>query len=496
MLLNYLYSLFPSSISKISYSFHDGKAHGINLAQIPTGTTLVIAPDSSSNDYDIHKELRERGIDVLVLDHHQADYVSPDALIVNNQLCDYPNKALSGVGIVYKLCQELDKICGDRRSEEFIDLVMLGLVGDMADARNLETFYYIQTGMAHPRNPFIVEMATKNSYSLKGTLTPMGVAFYIVPFINATTRVGKQEEKELLFKSMLEWEANRIVPSTKRGCAGQTERLVEQAVRTCTNIKNRQTKIRDSGVEVIENLIEDNNLLDHKLLIVQLAEGAMDRGVVGLIANELISKYQRPVIILTKTTHEGQDAWEGSARGYEKSKFTDFRGFCKDSGYFYLAEGHPSAWGAGILDENLYDFIRWSDDKLSDIEFSPSYNVDFIYPATEVSPQDILTLAERHDIWSQNIDEPLIAVERVNVTKDMIYLMSRDKNPTIKIKLPNGVDCIKFKSSEEEYNNLCSDIGSVTLNLVGRPERNEYLGNVSPQILITDYEVTHRGYYF
>jgi single-stranded-DNA-specific exonuclease len=70
LLLNYIHAVFPSAISHISYSFHDGKIHGINPELIPPETTLVIAPDSSSNDYDIHKALHDKGIEVLVLDHH------------------------------------------------------------------------------------------------------------------------------------------------------------------------------------------------------------------------------------------------------------------------------------------------------------------------------------------------------------------------------------------------------------------------------------------
>lgn len=52
---------------------------------------------------------------------------------------------------------------------------------------------------------------------------------------------------------------------------------------------------------------------------------SIDRGITGLIANELMSKYKRPVVLLSKTEHEGLEAWKGSARGYEKSKMKDFR---------------------------------------------------------------------------------------------------------------------------------------------------------------------------
>ena len=75
--------------------------------------------------------------------------------------------------------------------------------------------------------------------------------------------------------------------------------------------------------------------------------------------------------------------------------------------------------------------------------------------------------------------------------------MSKDKNPTLKITLDNGVACIKFKSSEEEYKSLYSDSGCVIVSLVGRCAINEWMGQITPQILIDDYEIiTREEYYF
>ncbi len=63
---------------------HEGKQHGLILDTIPKDVKLVIAPDSSSNDYEVHKTLSEMGIDVLVIDHHEADEISQYACVVNN----------------------------------------------------------------------------------------------------------------------------------------------------------------------------------------------------------------------------------------------------------------------------------------------------------------------------------------------------------------------------------------------------------------------------
>ena len=67
--LNYLYNWIPSVVeTNITYAFHPGKTHGIVLEQIPDDTTLVIAIDASSSEFEKHEQLAKRGVDVLILD--------------------------------------------------------------------------------------------------------------------------------------------------------------------------------------------------------------------------------------------------------------------------------------------------------------------------------------------------------------------------------------------------------------------------------------------
>jgi single-stranded-DNA-specific exonuclease len=212
----------------------------------------------------------------------------------------------------------------------------------MMDMRDFETHYLTKTGLQskHLRNPFIIGMTEKNSYQLgTGDLTPIGVAFYIVPLVNAVTRVGTKEENKLLFESMLEWKANELIPSTKRGHKGEQETILEQALRTCTNVKNKQSKFQEAGAQKIEEIIQERELLNHKLLLIQLEQGEVDASIRGLIANKLMSKYKRPVAILTRTEYEGKPSWAGSARGYDKSQLKDFREFCLRSGLIISAQG-------------------------------------------------------------------------------------------------------------------------------------------------------------
>ena len=497
-LINYLNCLFPGFVQNhIKYRIHTGKQHGIIPDTVPKGVKLVIAPDSSSNDYDEHKLLAEMGIDVLVIDHHEAEQISEYACIINNQLCDYPTKSLSGVGMVYKFCQYIDELMNVDYADQFLDLVALGMIADMMDLRDFETKHLVSLGLQHIRNPYFRGMVDKQAYSLRDGITPFGIAFYIAPYVNATIRVGTQEEKLILFESMLDYRGYEQIPSTKRGCKGQTETRVEQACRNCTNIKNRQTKTRDSSLENIERIIEEQNLLSNKLLVIKLDSFAADRNLTGLIANQLMAKYQRPVLLLNKVVNEdGKITWEGSGRGYDKSKFDNLREFLNYSGMVMYAEGHANALGVGIEDHLYNEFINYSNKELADFDFTPSYRVDFIFNNDDMNTNSILEIANLKSIWGQGVEEPLIAIERICVHKDSIKLMSADKNPTLKITLPNGMSLIKFRSSNEEYESLCSDLGCVTINIVGKCERNIWNGMISPQVIIEDYEIVGRSNYY
>ena len=507
-LINYLNCLFPGFVqNNVYYRIHTGKQHGILLETIPDDVKLVIAPDSSSNDYEEHQQLSLKGVDVLVIDHHEADKISEHACVINNQLCEYPTKSLSGVGMVYKFCSYIDELLNVDYADQFLDLVSLGMVADMMDLRDYETKHLITRGLENIRNPYFKGMVDRQSYSLKEGISPIGVAFYIAPYVNATIRMGTQEEKLMLFESMLDYRGYELVPSTKRGCKGQQETRVEQACRNCTNIKNRQTKARDAALENIERIIKEKNLLDNKILVIKLDSFEADKNLTGLIANQLMAKYQRPVLLLNKIVNEIPNeetgkvetliSWEGSGRGYDKSKFDNLREFLKESGLVTYAEGHANALGVGIYDTFFENFINYSNRELAEFDFTPCYKVDFIFNGADFNGSDIVEIAELRSLWGQGVEEPFVALEGIRVHAGNATLMSPDKNPTLKITLPNGTSLIKFKSSQEEVEKFTSLTGCITANIVGKCERNIWNGIITPQIIIEDYEIVgEQKYYF
>ena len=499
ILINYLNCLFPHYVqTQISYRIHDGKQHGLLTDTIPSDVKLVIAPDASSNDYEQHKELHDRGIDVLVIDHHEAEKYSEYACVINNQMCDYPTKSLSGAGVVYKFCSYIDQLLGYDYANDYIDLATVGIIADVMDLRDYEIREIILRGMQGFRNPLLKAMVAKDKFHFEGKqLTPFNIAWYIAPYINAITRSATEQEKLVVFESMIEYLAYKTIPSTKRGCKGQNETRVEQAVRTCANVKNRQSKAKENASDAVFQTIKDENLLEHKILAIRLdPKYAADKNLTGLIANGLLDLYCRPVLILNKVEEEGKVYWQGSGRGYDKANLGSLRDLLESSGLVQYAQGHAMAFGVSIPEENYDALVHYVDEAYKDFDCSPVYSVDLIWDgAKDLSSHAFAEIADEEKIWGKGVEDPLIAIENFRIYGNQLRLFGLDKGkPTLNIQLDDGSSLVKFKSSEEEYELLHSDLGYVIINAVGTCTRSIW---GIPQFNIQDYEIIGRNdYYF
>jgi len=341
LLINYLYDLVPNWVeTNLKWWVHEGKQHGLNDCMDYINShdfDLILIPDAGSNDYEAHATLKALGKDIIILDHHLADKISDDAIVINNQLSGYPNKDLSGVGVVYQFCRYIDEKMKTNFADYYLDLVALGLTGDMMSLTSIETKHLIMKGFEpkNIHNPYIYEMWQKNKFKLGEHITSIDAAFYIVPMINAVQRSGELEEKELLFKSMLKYEAFQMILSNKRGHKpNEMERLVDQAIRMSTNVKNRQTREQDKTMEELESSMINLDLLEHKVILFTLGDKELNKNIAGLIANKIANKYQRPCCILSKTIDKEnkKTLYQGSARGYEATGVTNFKTICEAAG--------------------------------------------------------------------------------------------------------------------------------------------------------------------
>lgn len=509
LLINYLYDLFPAWVqNSLDWFIHSGKQHGLSDVDVDSTAakySLIICPDASSNDYEYHLKFIEKGVNVLVLDHHEAEIISPNAIIINNQLCDYPNKSFSGAGITWQFCRYLDHLLGANYADNYLDLVALGNTADMMSMRSLETKHLIMKGFQEDNihNPFIYSMAESNAFSLGDKITPMGAAFYIAPFVNAMVRSGEADEKELMFKSFLKFKAHNIIPSTKRGHKlGETESLVTQAIRVAKNVKARQTKVQDATLKKLESMIEEQSLLDHKVLLFLLEPGEVDKNVAGLVANKFMAKYQRPCCILTKGTQEietptikmTQTVYSGSARGCDLAGVTEFKDLCEATGLTTFVAGHQGAFGIGINERDISAFVTATDLALRNMSEEPVYYVDYIYKGVSVDGEQILDIARLADLEGKDIDEALVAIESIKVSKDMVNVYVK-KNNTLKITLPSKVSLMLFDAPDDLCQLLSNTTGYVELNIVGKCNANEWNGWVTPQVFIEDYEIVGQSKY-
>lgn len=486
----YLHDIKPDI--DITCYLHEGKGHGLEdiKDQLDEEIELLIIPDASSNDYEYHKELADRGINIVILDHHEAETLSEDALVVNNQLCDYPNKELTGAGIAYKFCEAYDLAFDYNFAHKYIDLAAVGIVGDMSDILHPETRYIIKEGLSHITNPFLLALIEKQAYSIgNNPISPTVVSFYLVPLINALIRVGKMSEKELMFNAFID--GNKMVQSTKRGAKpDQYESLGQQAARICANAKSRQTRQKDKAIDILEMTVEKNSLNDNKVIIVPVEDNTIDTTLTGLVAMQLVAKYKKPVLVGRETS----DGYlRGSTRAPDKTELTDARQFLLDSGFFEYAEGHAQAHGFSIPLKNIEAFTQYANEELANVNFNEGvYQVDFVKNSNDNIQELVLEIGSASELWAKGNEEPYIVIKDIILDPNEVQTIGGNKD-TVKFTAC-GIDFLKFKDAA--FAEKLKSMKEIKITILGRANINNFMGNISPQMFIEDYELVDSYYEF
>lgn len=493
------YGSFPDSKAEIVPIFHSKKVHGLadtDMMRYLRDTlkpTLLLVPDASGTA-EQYQALVDIGIDIVVMDHHDTSERgdSEKVIVVNNQHSDlYKNKALSGVGVVWQVCRMMDWMLDFACADQYLDLVAIGLVGDVMDMRSDETRFLIQEGLK-PENMHapLCQMAPE----LFNKFEKMDVHFVgwsIAPGINSVTRIGDGNENELGFGCFLDENLEKMVANKKRGCTGNTE-YVREAWRIVSNAKGRQDRRRNKLTEMVENLISEEGLADNKVIVLAIDDYEEEyKALTGVVANALIDIYQRPVV-LTFLNDDGDYA--GSLRAPEHVEaWKNFKDMCNRSGTCRYASGHQLAAGICIYGDAVQDFIDYFNEKFADIDTEPSHNVDFVFTPDAPELVDLCwQLDSVGDIWGQGVEAPVIAVKDVLVGAGSLELVGRTSK-TLRIKLPNGAIAVKFRSSNEEFQSLALPYTTpqqfYKVDIVGTPQINRWGQYEDPQIVITDYEV-------
>lgn len=491
ILYKYLKTLNPNK--QIDYFLHKGKQHGLEdmweLLQ-EKDYCAILVPDAGSNDSQYAVNLN---IPILILDHHilEDDNLAKNMIIINNQISEkYVNKNLSGAGVTWQFCRGLDNYFNKNYSEKLIDLAALGIVADMMSMLEYENQYIVQTGFHNINNFFFNILIEKQSYSMNNKITPTTVAFYIVPMINAMIRVGTQDEKERLFLAFIDGE--KLVECNKRGAKGTMERVAVESARECTNAKSRQDKIKEKIVDSLDIKIHKNGLLDNKILFVRLDDDDdFPPELNGVVAIQLANKYNKPTIV-ARLNKDGDI--KGSIRGLNTSELKSFKNFLEKSGYFEYVMGHDNAAGCAIRNADLSNFHKYANQELKNIDFDINvYNVDFIRNAKDADIDKIIFDLSKYDyIWGQGNPEALIYIDNINLIQDDIQIIGKNKD-TVKFE-KFGITYIQFHAKHliEDLSNL----NNIKMEIIGKANINEWMGKITPQIFIEEYEIKDGTYSF
>ena len=373
-------------------------------------------------------------------------------------------------------------------AHNYIDLAALGEIADVMDRTNVETNYIMMEGLKNIRNEGFRTLIESQSYSLKEKavspyigLTPVDIAFYIAPLINAITRVGTIKEKEAMFYCFIE--PYKALPSSKRGAKPEDiEYAAEQTARVGKNAKARQDRLKEQALGIIDFKIQKDGLDDNNIIIVELdGTDNVPQELTGLIAMNVVNKYHKPVMIGRRNN---KNEIQGSIRSNGNfAGLPSFKKFLEESGLVTYTAGHDNAAGWGLNGDKLDSLLKYANSHLKAEDFENCYIVDYVLDGSEYNDELLSSLAAHPEYFGNHIDEPMIIIKNIPLMNIMAMGTNRD---SMKISY-NGIDYVKFKDTdfiEEVMNNRTKK-----LTIYGRANLNEWMGKKSVQVFITDYEL-------
>lgn len=482
----------------ITYSLHTKKQHGLSKdITIPDDCKLLIIPDAGSNDVEQCRALKDKGMDIIILDHHICDVENDYAIVVNNQMCRYPNKNFCGAGIVYKFLEALDEELWEDTASGMLDMCALANISDVMDMREPETRYYVLRGLARIRSKLFKALIDKQSYSMNGIVNITSVQFYITPVLNAMIRIGDQDEKDLLFRAFIE--TDEVFKYKKRGETEEVdESIYDRAARLCSNAKARQTKEVTKEVAEVERLISDKRLDENKAIFANVT-GILGETLTGLVAIKIAEKYNLPTLLLRRQTprENGELFYGGSCRNFDNSPIESLKKELLNTGLFEFVQGHDNAAGFSIARDNVQAAISCINNKWKDIDFQAIWKVDFDKSAEDIDVVFIKAIDDMKDMFGQGVKEPLVHISHIPVYKESTMIMGKNLN-TWKTIYNDELAFVMFSVDRDkdqiihEYENEEETFDSLLgyMDVVGKATLNNYKGILTPQIIVKDYEFT------
>lgn len=468
------------------------KAHGLasNDFDIPKGVKLLIIPDSSSNDVDECRELIDKGVDILILDHHtySADKTNPAILVSNQTSNNYPNKDACGAHITYDYCKALDTYYWTDYADDFIDLVALA---DLADSMNIKSFptrAAINQGLNNVQNKMFKEILKAQEFSTKGVISPFTITFFISPLINAFLRMATFEERQLLVRAFCEDESETFLYAKRGEDFPIEENIYEHVVRLMKSYKSKQDRLRQKALPQLITMAKDST---DKVAIID-ATKVLDSALTGVVAIKVSEALNKPTLLLQR---RDDDTYGGSGRVFDNAPIEDFRGLVDNCPYVNFGQGHNNAFGINIPVNNIESAKQWLNEQLADVSMEKIYEVDFEVEADELEPQIFQVLDYNKTLWGHGLQEPLFAIKNLHITSQNVRIGGKNSDT---IQIYNEETDVKYvmffcKENNELLQWISNNWGDqeADITVIGTLGLNLYEGRIESQVIIKDFNIDY-----
>ena len=346
----------------IPHRFKEGygiSEDGIQYA-IDSKADLIVSVDCGITAVEEAKFAREKGIDLVICDHHTAGDVIPDAVAVLDPKrpdCNYPFDGLSGAGVGFKLVQATLTKLGLPQDVafEYLDLVAISIASDIVPIVD-ENRILMRAGLKLlNENPRIGIKALMNLIKMDiGKISTSNIVFSIGPRINAAGRMGDAGTAMRLL----------IAESYDEATEHATELEAINQRRRRTDSKTMEQAMAQIGDKIDIDLCSS----------VVLHHPEWHLGVIGIVASRLVDQFCRPAVMLS--TVDGKI--KGSARSVKGFNIYNALKECED--LLVQFGGHEFAAGLtmeeGTLEEFRKRFNKIVEERMCDEDFKPELNID------------------------------------------------------------------------------------------------------------------------
>lgn len=429
-----------------------------NLEKIKESDLLIIIDSSSNDDRACQRLIEQFGIEIIILDHHAIERDNPHALMVNPQQegCQYPNKHLSGAGVVFKVLQVMEDTLGQVDPWQYIDLVSVGMYADVMRIDVLENRYLIMEGLRNMKNVGLVRI-------LKGgkvdtfRMDASAIGFTIAPLINGVARMDCIKLAIDILLTDDDNEAKKL--RLKMQKVNETKKVLQKQI-----VNQYMTKV-NSSKKVLMVLDEQSS-----------------KGFNGIVAQQLSDRYKRPVLV--GRLHKGTAS--GSFRSYNGFKMKTFlQGFGED----IEALGHEGAGGFVIKEDRLQDLETYIDRLMPSLDDEePTVLYDIEIDVSEIG--EYIRAVEQFNIVTGN-GFPKITVRVNGITVEEAQCIGKTQE-TVKVKTFDDMELIKFRvnnqyASELVVFDMIDAVGELKMNNFYNFGLKQMIS--TPQVMLEDFKV-------